>query len=152
MLISDQAGSASGLYRATPKIAFRGVKAFVNPFADDFSLARFLLGVGGALVLAGAWPALAENFELENLLRSSLGFLPDKFFQPALFGPGFILSGLFIGWQFPQKGFLRGFLSSLPALFLMPEKIPHPLYFSLLSAFAGSIANRLNRSVKEWIS
>jgi hypothetical protein len=139
---------AAGVYRATPKIALRGVWAFLNPLADDFNPVRFLIGAGGALVLAAAWAMLVQNTGLEEILRNYLPALSDVRLKFAAYAPGFVLAGLLAGWQFPQKGFLWAFLVSLPALYFMPGDLPYPLYFSLLAAQSGSFANRLRASIK----
>jgi len=139
---------AAGVYRATPRIALRGIQAFINPFADDFTWLRLGLGIAGGVAIAIAWSLLSERTGLEKILGGYLaGVSPDKLQFLAL-APAFILSGLFVGWQFPQKGFLWAFIISLPALYFMPAGTPYPIYFSLLAAQAGNIANRALSFIK----
>lgn len=134
----------ANVYRATPKIALRGVVAFINPFADDFTLKKFLIGAALGVALTVAWVFLVDYLSLENQLK---GFFPA--YSPAqitflAFCPGFVLAGMALGWQFPQKGFLWGFIISIPGIFLLPAAATNPLVFSLVAAMSGYTANKLH--------
>jgi hypothetical protein len=60
-----------------------------------------------------------------------------------LYAPGFVLAGLAMGFQFPGKGFMWGFIVSLPAILLIPEIVAFPLWFSIVSGQSGLLANSM---------
>jgi len=134
----------ANVYRATPKIAFKGVSKFINPFADDFTLKKFLVGAALGLALTCLWVFLVDYLGLEAKIREIFPAYSASQITFLAFCPGFILAGLALGWQFPQKGFLWGFIISIPGIFLLPASAADPLVYSLLSAMAGYSANKLH--------
>ncbi len=135
----------AGVYRAGSRMALAGIKNYLNPFADDFTALRFAVGLVVALGLAFAATALAEMFDLQKVLRDALPGVSAGRIAFLAFCPGFILAGLAIGRLFPRKGFLWGFIISIPAALLLPVESTNPLYCSLLCAVSGHAANRLRR-------
>ena len=133
----------AGVYRAGNKMALAGIKNFLNPFADDFTTQRFVVGLALSLGVATAATALAKWYDLERLLRGALPGFSDGTIAFLASCPGVILAGLAIGWQFPRKGFLWGFIISVPVVFIMPCLSAEPLFYSLLCAISAHTANRL---------
>ncbi len=78
------------VYRATGKVAWRGVANFLNPLADNFTLPRFVAGV----LLGAGVPALAA--------ATAQGL-------PMLFA-AFVVAGAAIGWLFTSKSFVWALL------------------------------------------
>jgi hypothetical protein len=133
----------ANVYRATPKIALRGVSKYINPFADDFTIMKFVMGVVLGLGITLLWVFAVDRFSLESALRDYfVGYAPAQITFLA-YVPGFILAGLVLGWQFPQKGFIWGFIISIPGVFLLPATATNPLVYSVVAAMAGFTANKL---------
>jgi len=137
---------AQGMYRATYRIALRGIANFLNPLADNFTFRRFALGFGLGVALAAAAVLLAKPLGLEQALRQLFPSSSTSQIKFLLYCPGFVLAGLAMGWQFREKGFLWGFLVSLPALILLPAGVTQPIFYSIVAAQAGQAANRLAES------
>lgn len=138
----------SDLYVATPWVALRGIANFVNPFADEFTLFRFATGFGLGLILFLGATLLVEPLGLEPIVRDLLGDRPLRQSQIdfILYCPAFILGGLAIGFAFKDKGFLWGFLLSLPAILLLPARVASPIFYSLIAAQSGKVANAIRQS------
>jgi hypothetical protein len=136
----DQAAS---LYRPANPMAFKGIGNFINPLANDFTLPRLLLGLGLGLglTLGGVWLADFIGW-LDHLRQEWPSFTPARIALLA-YAPGFVLAGLAVGWVFPRKGLLWGFLISIPAALSLPNEKADPILFSLLTALSGHIANTL---------
>lgn len=140
-------GKDAGAYQLTSKVAFRGVGNYLNPFAHDFTMRRMLVGGAVGVGLAFAAILLANYFNAEARLKELLPMLSPGKIAFLCYVPGFLLAGIAAGWQFPQKGFLWGFLISIPAVFLLPAGTT-PLMFSLVSAFSGYVADTLHEPVE----
>lgn len=97
-----------GRFRATYRLAIFGIANFLNPFADSFSLPRFLV----TLFLAGLVPlwGLSRLPEILSLLALSpkLTEFVSVCFHLFLFS----VSGGVVGWSFPGKTFIWGFLAT----------------------------------------
>lgn len=135
-----------GMYVATYRVALRAMANFFNPLAGDFSAPRLALGLGPALGLALAAVLLARPLGLEEFLRQLLPSAQESQITFLLYCPGFVLGGLVAGWQFREKGFLWGFLVSLPAIFCLPARAAQPIFYAILAAQAGMTASRLRES------
>ena len=129
-------------YTATYRVALRAAANFLNPLRDDFSPGRLVLGLGLCLGLALAAVLLAGPLDLEEFLRQLLPSARSRQITFLLYCPGFVLGGLAAGWQFREKGFLWGFLISLPALILLPARAVQPVFYCILAAQAGLTASR----------
>jgi len=134
----------ANLYRATPKIAFKGVSKFINPFADDFTVKKFAVGVVAGLALPLLWGFAVGYFDVMALIGNFFVGSSSRQIEFLALAPGFVLAGLVMGWQFPQKGFLWGFIISIPGIFLLPVSAKDPLVYSLVAAMAGYSANKLH--------
>jgi hypothetical protein len=133
-------------YVATYRIALRAIANFINPLADGFSLGRFALGFGAGLALALAAVLLARPLGLEELLHRLWPSAKSGQIIFLLYCPGFVLAGLVAGWQFREKGFLWGFLISLPAVILLPGRVTQPVFYCIVAAQAGLAAGRLRET------
>lgn len=100
-----QRDHAQPVLRATTKTALRGVSNFLNPLADNFTIARFAAGV----VLGGSLPLAANVFEADLLAQLTPHLSADA--APAvLYGVAYGLAGAVVGRIFTTKAFLWGFL------------------------------------------
>ncbi len=128
-------------FRATYRLAFAGVLNFINPLADNFSVTRFLL----TIVVAGAVPILGVHGLSELLSKQSLS---EKEVVSLLFLGRILmhgLSGAVVGWAFPGKAFIWGFLTAYVPLLVFPAfQSEGSFLFSILSAFT---ANRVSSMV-----
>jgi hypothetical protein len=112
--------AAAGVYRATAKVAWRGIVNFLNPLADNFTLARFVLG----LLLGAGMPALgilatADPGVLAWLTRTT-GLTPGLG-RLLVLGAAFTLGGAAVGWLFMFKSFIWArVLGYLPLRLLAP--------------------------------
>jgi len=136
----------AGMFVATPWIALRGILNFLNPLADNFTLSRFALGFGLGLALALAAILLAQPLGWPEFLRQVFPNATAGQITFLLYCPGFVLAGLVVGWQFREKGFLWGFLISLPGLILLPAAVSQPIFYSIIAAWSGQTANRFRQA------
>lgn len=109
-------------YVPTLKLALQGVKNFVNPFADNFTLPRFIFGFGSGTGLI--WLIM---FAYTKGYLYSWG-IPYPYFT--VIGV-FLISGLIIGNVFRGKTLIWGILSTLPPIALFYNKIPSPFLLFL---------------------
>ena len=133
-------------YVATYRIALRALANFLNPLGGGFSLGRLALGFGAGMALALAAVLLARPLGLEEFLRQLLPSAKSSQITFLLYCPGFVLAGLVAGWQFREKGFLWGFLISLPAVILLPSRVTQPVFYCIVAAQAGLTASRLREA------
>jgi hypothetical protein len=108
----------AGVYRTTPLTGLRGIRNFLNPLADNFTLLRFALGV-----LLGAAPPVLVIYQLPGLVdwfRSASGLDPTLIVS-LLLAATFTLGGLTVGYLFKQKSFIWAFL-----LGYIPTKLLRP--------------------------
>jgi len=134
---------ATNLYHPANPMALKGIGNFINPLANDFTLLRLLLGLGLGLglTLGGVWLADAMRWA-DYFHQVWPSFTPPRIAWLA-YAPGFVLAGLAVGWVFPRKGTLWGFLLSIPAALCLPKETTDPILFSLLTSLSGHIANTL---------
>ncbi len=108
----------AGVYRATVLTGLRGIRNFLNPLADNFTLLRFTLGV-----LLGAAPPVLVVYRpsaLVDWLRSASELDPTLIVS-LLLAAAFTLGGLSVGYLFKQKSFIWAFL-----LGYIPTKLLRP--------------------------
>lgn len=107
------------VYRTTVLTGLRGVRNFLNPLADNFTLLRFALGV-----LLGAAPPVLVVYRpsaLVDWLRSASGLDP-ALIASLLLAAAFTLGGLSVGYLFQQKSFIWAFLLGyIPTKLLRPS-------------------------------
>ncbi len=135
----------TGIYRATPWMALRGIRNFLNPFGGNFTLARFLYGVafGSALPLLRLYIPLNAFLWVTNHLRLSL---PGT--DLLLTFVAFTLSGVAVGYIFRRKCFIWAILLSLPAVYLMSRAGGNPLIWCVWMAAVAHWVARW-RAVRE---
>lgn len=142
----------SGMYVATYKVALRSVANILNPFTEEFTWSRFAVGVGASLGLYLGALSIAREAGLSDFLRDLLPGAAEGQVVFVVFAPCFVLAGLVAGFAFTRKGFLWGFLVSLPAILFalgFQPDLSHPIFYSLISAQSGRTANVLGAARKE---
>jgi hypothetical protein len=121
----------SDSYRATYRTGLYGIRNFLNPFGDNFSLPRFFLALAAGLGL----PAAAAHFAAPSWAVWLC----------------YLAAGAVIGYLFTGKAFTWGFLLGFAASRLWPQ---HQLESALLGLAMGvateagrRLRNRLERLV-----
>jgi len=103
-------------YRATTRLALRGVFSFFNPLADNFTLPRFAAGLllGMALpaltIVATAGPAEALPHGLQWLQPLAGRIALSEPARLAAVGGAFALAGAAVGFVFTSKALVWGLL------------------------------------------
>jgi hypothetical protein len=99
----------AGVYRATARTAWRGIANFLNPLADNFTPARFVLG----LLLGAGVPALgilaAADLAVLAWLTRTTGLAPGLG-RLLVLGAAFTAGGAAVGWLFMWKSFIWALL------------------------------------------
>ncbi len=128
----------AGLLHPTVKTGLRGISNFLNPFADNFTVARMI----GALLLGLAIP-VAGTFAFANPTSPAITWLAGHVpIDPIILSWGalgavFALLGLVTGLLFGSKSFLWTFiLAWIPLRLLGPALVPA----FVLSLWAGGVA------------
>jgi hypothetical protein len=138
LLRRDKGGEA---LRPTVRTALRGIRNFLNPFADNFTWLRFLLalffGLGvpclGLVSFAGPLAATVERLSLD-------AGLPPVFLESLALALLLSVTGAVVGGLFAAKSFVWTFaLAYLPLRLLGPAGLL-PL---LLSLWTGFVADRV---------
>ena len=102
------------LYRTTAWTGLRGIRNFLNPLADTFTVPRFLAGVlfGGVLPLV----AILQPAILMDWLKVHIALDPESLGWTVR-AVAYTLGGCAVGYIFKQKSFLWAFLlGSFPVL------------------------------------
>jgi hypothetical protein len=108
----------AGVYHATVLTGLRGIRNFLNPLADNFTVPRFALGV----LLGAALPVLVAygSSALVDWLHSASELDPTLIVS-LLLAAAFTLGGLTVGYLFQHKSFIWAFL-----LGYIPTKLLRP--------------------------
>jgi len=107
--------SKTGFYRVTLLTALMGIRDFFNPFADNFTWPKFAAGlIGGAVLPLLGW--IKAGVVIEWLQRISS--LPPAFIHLGILITLYGLAGAIIGYLFPGKTLIWGFL-----LGILPPKL-----------------------------
>jgi hypothetical protein len=128
----------AGRLRPTVRTGLRGIGNFLNPFADNATPARVVLGLllGLGLPVAGVLLFGDPDAEPVQRLAAALGQDPPLVRWAAL-TTIFALLGLATGWLFESKSFIWTFLLAwLPLRLVGPDLLPT----LLLSLWAGGVA------------
>lgn len=112
-----------GQCRPTVRLALRGVAAYFNPLADNFTLPRFLAGLALGSLLPAGGVLLAPAVPVPALLEA----FPAAF-RLAVLGLAFGLGGAAVGWLFTGKCFVWSLALGYLPLRLLGEQ----------GAFAGA--------------
>jgi hypothetical protein len=135
----------AGRYRATAKLAWRGVAHFLNPLADNFTLSRFL---SGALLGAGLPVAallLLGDAARARALADALGIDPDLCRWVAR-GAACTAGGAAVGWLFTSKCFVWALvLGYLPLRLMGLSPGLHLLWALWMGLVAEYVAGRRHR-------
>jgi hypothetical protein len=131
------------MLRPTLRTALRGVRNFVNPFSDNFTLLRFVLalivGLGvpcvGLVALAG--PLAPTVVRLSSDTGLSVGFL-----ESMALGGLLTVTGAVVGGLFTVKSFIWTFLLAYIPLRLLGPSGLMPLWLGL---WTGLVADRVAR-------
>jgi hypothetical protein len=124
--------------RPTARTALRGIRNFLNPFADNFTLKRFLLalavGLGvpclGLAALAGPLAPMLARLSAETGFSHGL-------LESAALGLLLAVTGAFVGGVFTAKSFIWTFvLAYVPLRLLGPAGLT-PLWLSLWTGFVA---------------
>jgi len=130
---------AAGVYRVTAWTGLRGIVNFLNPFADNFTLLRLVLGL-----FAGALPVLLVLIKPAPLLY----FIQSRLRIDAAMATLLLLAiantgaGMALGFLFGRKSFIWAFLLGyLPARFIhLP--VPYRVFWGLWMAFVAHTVAR----------
>jgi len=139
----------TGMYVATSKVALRTVANILNPFTEEFTPPRFAAGFGGALALFSGAVFLLQKMGVQQAMSDAYGAEQGTYLS---FSPAFVLAGLVAGLAFTRKGFMWGFLISLPSILLallFQPTLSHPIFYSLISAQSGKVANVITASSRQ---
>jgi hypothetical protein len=131
--------SKTGAYRMTTLTALMGIRNFFNPFADNFTWPKFLMGlIGGALLPLLGWVRAAAI--VDWLQRASS--LPPGYLHLGVLLVFYAVAGAVIGYLFPGKTLIWGFL-----LGILPPKLLGVATPSLigLSAWQAIIADMVSK-------
>lgn len=112
-------------YVPTLKLALNGIKNFINPFCDNFTLNRFIIGYGLSAILL--WGSILVY--MKGYVDQFTSIPP--FTLPLL---GFALSGLVVGFAFKGKTFTWGLIATLPPALTFYSSLPMP-YILFISHF-----------------
>lgn len=115
----------TGIYRATYGTALRGIANFLNPMADNFTLARFCLGtlLGAGLPLVAVTQHVRIMFWLAAWMPTQ-ATLAYAFLLPA----ACTLAGIAVGAIFTRKSFIWAILLGyLPAKLFTVSGLPYGL-------------------------
>ncbi len=140
-------GDANRL-RPTVKAGLRGIANFLNPLADNFTIARFLtvLVIGVVVpVVAVLWLTGPGTFVISRVASSS-GFAPATCVV-AFLAVVLTVAGVIVGLLFTNKGFLWSFLLTYVVLRLVgPTSIGATFFLSLWTGLVADwSATRRNR-------
>jgi len=131
----------SGVYRATTWTALRGLRNFLNPIADHFSLPRFALGI----MLGGGLPLLAavERVPIVSWLGAHAG-AGSPYAISLLPLAVYTAAGLSVGLLFSRRTFVWGILLGvLPAKFLLGHvDSGYSLWMAAIADLIGRTHNR----------
>ena len=123
--------SKAGVYRMTLLTGLMGIRNFFNPFADNFTWGKFAVGViGGAGLPLLGW---LQAGTLIDWLQKAAG-RPLAISQGLLLMLFYGVAGSIVGYNFPGKTFIWGFL-----LGILPPKLLR-LSTPFLFIFAGWMA------------
>ena len=141
-------GETGQWLHATVRTALRGIRNFINPFADNFTLARFLisivLGFGvpclGLVALAGPLAPSITYVSVETGLDASL-------IESISLGLMLTVTGAVVGGLFTAKSFIWTFLLAYVPLRLLGPAGLAPLWLSLWTGFVADwVARRRERA------
>jgi hypothetical protein len=134
----------AGVYRATHWTALRGVRNYLNPFADQFTWSRFAIGtlLGAGLPTMAILQPQAVTHQVSTLLSLSM----DQSWM-AVIVASYLVAGATVGYLFTGKSFVWAFLlGAVPAR--VAGSTLGPLY-GLLMAWTADVAGRYrNRRAK----
>ena len=126
---------AAGLYRGTLALGLRGVRNFLNPFADNFTFPRFAIGL-----LFGLGLPVAAILNPGNFARvvQWQGATPDQTHQLVLL-VAYLLGGAVVGYLFTGKSFIWGFLLGYVSWLVFPRQT-NVGYVLVMSIVAHQVA------------
>ncbi len=129
----------NGIYRATSRLALRGIAKFLNPFTDNFTPARavvgLLLGAGLPITITLASPPLAAS------IGPRIGFTPEGSVL-LMAATGSIIAGSALGILFQHKVFIWSFLLAYLPIAILGAQYGS-IGFSLLLAWTADLTCRI---------
>jgi hypothetical protein len=128
----------ANLYRPTIRTGLQGISNYLNPFADNFTVLRFLLAlIGGIAVPVLGILFLADPTGMPLTWFATTTGLSTTFGRWLALGIVFSFLGLVTGSLFSGKSFLWSFLLAWFPLRLLGPSITDAL---VLSLWAGVVA------------
>lgn len=125
--------AATDTYRATNRMGLVGIANFINPFADNFTVARFVAALLGGLAMPVAAAVFGDR--LAAALGTALGLDPALALLLIL-AAAYAEGGFTIGVIFEGKSFIWAFIAGFLCARVLPQP-GHPIIFSLIMAFAA---------------